>query len=199
MEKTKTMVLNENLRASSDACAAQATVAVATAKSVACNNKTTVEGRIFAALRRIGGSSIHVVSKNGGNHRNPHAIIDGKLHVELSHCHGHLCRVGIEVPVMECPDEALRTIQCEDDPHIGQPHHWELSEDNAKLLYFRHGTTAFGETKGRYLEREKETFIFWMEVKSEHEELLHWSVDTYHESPWKTLGLTVAALEALAY
>lgn len=40
MEKTKIMVLNENLRASSDACAAQATVTVATAKSVARNKKT---------------------------------------------------------------------------------------------------------------------------------------------------------------
>lgn len=48
------MVLNENLRASSDACAAQATVAVATAKSVACNNKTIERWKKGLALAMKG-------------------------------------------------------------------------------------------------------------------------------------------------
>lgn len=43
MEKTKIMVLNENLRASSDACAAQATVTAATTMVASNNNMRRVK------------------------------------------------------------------------------------------------------------------------------------------------------------
>lgn len=61
MEKTKIMVLNENLRASSDACAAQATVTVATAKSVARNKKVV---KPYIDLKDRNGHSCHLIWKN---------------------------------------------------------------------------------------------------------------------------------------
>ena len=63
-------------------------------------------------------------------------------------------KLGVEVNVAEFPEQCLDQFIMNDDQWCGQPHHYRLSEDSAKVQYVRHGTNACGETGNTFVEEE---------------------------------------------
>ncbi len=156
-------------------------------------------------LLKSNDQSIIVESKDCGGHRHPLATIgrggewSTKLFVKTTNFYGYLCKLGIEVAVKDYPEMCLEQIIANDDPMCGQPHHYELNEDNTAVLYIRHGTTPFGETSHRFIEKTITTMVLYTHIKEEELDFIAESDGAYSESLKKTICLAANAVKALAY
>lgn len=149
------------------------------------------------------GNTLQMVSDDSGGHRDASLILEAHLEkafpIRVQCCYQTI-NVGVPVKIKDYPERALEQIRQKDEIHYGCPHHYELSEDKTKILYVRHGTNGFGETQGRYVEKEiKDLFLEASFSKEEISSLPYNSLDTYHESTVQGILLAAEACKVLYY
>lgn len=147
--------------------------------------------------------NININTSATGGHRTASAIIEvdksTKLLIKSTNVFGHLCKIGIEVPVTpENIERCLAHLRSEDNPHIGCPHKFSII--NGELWRVRLGTNAWGLTTGHeFPENKYDSVIITESIALSDIERVGRSSNSYVEPLWEAIHRAALAIQALSY
>lgn len=145
---------------------------------------------------------VNIKTSAVGGHRVAEAIIKvdsaTEIHVRKTNVYGHLCEIGMDVPVTpENIERCLTHLRNKDDPHFGCPHVFNII--NGELWKVRLGTDVWGLTGHEIPEEKYDSVIITESIKLSDIEGVGCSIDTYVEPLWKAIHRAALAVKALSY